>query len=226
MAFVAEPLCWWLFQCNKSFTNISKLSPTYAVSNIRHQHRWKRAFHYRKVYKILFTFYTENFHNRIVFGLKNGPKIASSYFSSYFQGFIFEKLLLRTKIPDLSTLKFVSKWFISASSGQKSPQNFTISKFISGSVERPESARPSSVLVWNFSDLSNQRPIQSQIWSSSIVPGTSKGDDGPSTTSPARLNLGLSFPLPDYPTKLIGFNISSRTICWKSAKKSNFCLRH
>ena len=26
------------------------------------------------MYKILFTFYTENFHNRIVFGLKNGPE--------------------------------------------------------------------------------------------------------------------------------------------------------
>ena len=63
-------------------------------------------------------------------------------------------------------------------------------------MERPESARPSPVLISNFSDLSNQRPIQSQIWLSSIVPGTSKDDDRPRTTSPARPNLGLSFPMP------------------------------
>ena len=66
-------------------------------------------------------------------------------------------------------------------------------------MERPESARPSPVLISNFSDLSNQRPIQSQIWLSSIVPGTSKDDDRPRTTSPARPNLGLSFPMPRFP---------------------------
>ena len=36
---VAESLCWWFSQCIKSATNISKLSPTYLVSNICHQHR-------------------------------------------------------------------------------------------------------------------------------------------------------------------------------------------
>ena len=30
-------LCWWLFHCKKSVTNISNLSPTQTVSNIRHQ---------------------------------------------------------------------------------------------------------------------------------------------------------------------------------------------
>jgi len=33
------PHCWWLFQCIKSVTNISNLSPTHLISNIRHQHR-------------------------------------------------------------------------------------------------------------------------------------------------------------------------------------------
>ena len=33
------PLCWWFFQCIKSVTNISNLSPIHFVSNIRHQHR-------------------------------------------------------------------------------------------------------------------------------------------------------------------------------------------
>ena len=32
-------ICWWFFQCIKSVTNISNLSPTHLVSNIRHQHR-------------------------------------------------------------------------------------------------------------------------------------------------------------------------------------------
>ena len=32
-------LCWWFSQCIKSATNISNLSPTNLVSNIRHQHR-------------------------------------------------------------------------------------------------------------------------------------------------------------------------------------------
>ena len=32
-------LCWWFFPCIKSVTNISNLSPTHFVSNIRHQHR-------------------------------------------------------------------------------------------------------------------------------------------------------------------------------------------
>ena len=31
--------CWWLVQCKKSVTTISKLSPTYTVSNISHHHR-------------------------------------------------------------------------------------------------------------------------------------------------------------------------------------------
>ena len=30
---------------NKTFTNISKLSPTHSVSNFRHHHRWSRIFH-------------------------------------------------------------------------------------------------------------------------------------------------------------------------------------
>ena len=44
--FVAESLCWrlfslcwWFSQCIKSVTNISNLSPTHLVSDIRHQHR-------------------------------------------------------------------------------------------------------------------------------------------------------------------------------------------
>ena len=47
---VAESLCWWLFSlywwfslCIKSVTNISNLSPTHLVSNIRHQHRCNLA---------------------------------------------------------------------------------------------------------------------------------------------------------------------------------------
>ena len=32
-------LCWWSSQCIKSVTNISNLSPTHLVSNIRRQHR-------------------------------------------------------------------------------------------------------------------------------------------------------------------------------------------
>ena len=32
-------LCWWYSQCIKSVTNISNLSPTHLVSNIRHQHQ-------------------------------------------------------------------------------------------------------------------------------------------------------------------------------------------
>ena len=43
---VAESLCWrlfslcrWFSQCIKSVTNISNLSPTHLLSNIRHQHR-------------------------------------------------------------------------------------------------------------------------------------------------------------------------------------------
>ena len=32
-------LCWWCYQCTKLVTNISNLSPTHLVSNIRHQHR-------------------------------------------------------------------------------------------------------------------------------------------------------------------------------------------
>ena len=35
-------LCWWFSQCIKSGTNISNLSPTHLVSNIRHQHRCNR----------------------------------------------------------------------------------------------------------------------------------------------------------------------------------------
>ena len=42
----AESLCWWLFQdvdahqwCPKSVSNMPKLSSTYSISNIRHQHR-------------------------------------------------------------------------------------------------------------------------------------------------------------------------------------------
>ena len=35
-------LCWWFSQCIKSVTNISNLSPTHLVSNIRHQHRCNR----------------------------------------------------------------------------------------------------------------------------------------------------------------------------------------
>ena len=31
-------LCWWFSQCIKLVTNISNLSPTHLVSNIRHQH--------------------------------------------------------------------------------------------------------------------------------------------------------------------------------------------
>ena len=50
---VAESLCWRLFslcwrfsQCIKSVTNISNLSPTHLVSNIRHQHRCNLMFCY------------------------------------------------------------------------------------------------------------------------------------------------------------------------------------
>ena len=35
-------------KANKTVTNISKLSPTHSVSNIRHHHRWSRIFHSSK----------------------------------------------------------------------------------------------------------------------------------------------------------------------------------
>ena len=35
-------LCWWFSQCIKSVTNISNLSPTHLVYNIRHQHQCNR----------------------------------------------------------------------------------------------------------------------------------------------------------------------------------------
>jgi len=37
-AVMLATLCWWLFQCEKSVTNISNLSPTEIISNIRHQY--------------------------------------------------------------------------------------------------------------------------------------------------------------------------------------------
>ena len=42
---IAESLCWRFSQCIKSVTNISNLSPTHFVSNIRHQHRCSLHFY-------------------------------------------------------------------------------------------------------------------------------------------------------------------------------------
>ena len=42
-------LCWRFSQCFKSVTNISNLSPTHLVTNIRHQHRCNRLMIIQKV---------------------------------------------------------------------------------------------------------------------------------------------------------------------------------
>ena len=55
---VAESLCWWLFPLcwwfsqSESVTNISNLSPTYWVSNIRHQHRCNQSKPYGPLSKL------------------------------------------------------------------------------------------------------------------------------------------------------------------------------